>query len=190
MSLNFSKRLRVIGFDDAPFEKHSDSKVNLSGIVCSNTRFEGMLWGEIARDGDDSTQVLIELITQSKFYRQLHAVLLDGVAFGGFNIVDLKLLSEALELPCITVMRRQPDMESIYSALQNLNNTQEKINRLKLAGKVFEQSPFCFQVSGCEPKAAYNILQKVTDTGHVPEALRIAHLIGSAIKTGQSSSRA
>lgn len=185
-----SKNLRVIGFDDAPFQKHSDSKVNLSGIVCSNTRFEGMLWGEITRDGDDSTQVVTELIRQSKFYQQLHAVLLDGIAFGGFNIVDLKQLSKNLELPCITVMRRQPDMASIYSALQHLNNTQEKINRLKLAGEIFEQSPFCFQVSGCDPETACKILHKVTDTGHVPEALRIAHLIGSAIKTGQSSSRA
>jgi len=30
----------------------------------------------------------------------------------------------------------------------------------------------------------------LTDTGHVPEALRLAHLIGSAIMTGQSSNRA
>jgi len=34
------------------------------------------------------------------------------------------------------------------------------------------------------------ILNQVTDTGNVPEALRIAHLIGSAIKTGESSNRA
>ncbi|OAD24097.1 hypothetical protein THIOM_000050 [Candidatus Thiomargarita nelsonii] len=34
------------------------------------------------------------------------------------------------------------------------------------------------------------ILQRLTLTGHVPEALRIAHLIGSAVMTGESGKRA
>ena len=29
-----------------------------------------------------------------------------------------------------------------------------------------------------------------TDNGHVPEALRLAHFIGSAVMTGESSNRA
>ena len=37
---------------------------------------------------------------------------------------------------------------------------------------------------------AGQVLTRLTDTGHVPEALRLAHLIGSAIMTGQSSNRA
>lgn len=37
---------------------------------------------------------------------------------------------------------------------------------------------------------ALRVLNRVTDTGKVPEALRLAHLIGSAVKTGQSSKRA
>ncbi|MEM8675903.1 MAG: DUF99 family protein, partial [Cyanobacteria bacterium P01_G01_bin.67] len=39
------KQIRVIGFDDAPFERGQTEKVNLAGIVCANTRFEGMVWG-------------------------------------------------------------------------------------------------------------------------------------------------
>jgi hypothetical protein len=33
-------------------------------------------------------------------------------------------------------------------------------------------------------------LTQLTDTGHVPECLRLAHLIGSAVKTGTSGQRA
>lgn len=45
-------------------------------------------------------------------------------------------------------------------------------------------------VKGCTPDEAARLLQTVTENGNVPEALRIAHLIGSAVKTGQSGKRA
>ncbi|MCK5902663.1 MAG: hypothetical protein KAG28_05885 [Cocleimonas sp.] len=45
-------------------------------------------------------------------------------------------------------------------------------------------------MAGCDADIASATLQNVTDTGKVPEALRLAHLIGSAMKTGESSQRA
>ncbi|MGA9522477.1 MAG: DUF99 family protein [Myxococcaceae bacterium] len=47
-----------------------------------------------------------------------------------------------------------------------------------------------FQVQGGDPDEIAQALRRITDTGHVPEALRLAHLIGSAIVTGESSHRA
>lgn len=49
---------------------------------------------------------------------------------------------------------------------------------------------FIFQAKGCSKETAGLLLQRVTDTGNVPETLRLAHLIGAAIKTGQSSNSA
>ncbi|VAW70823.1 hypothetical protein MNBD_GAMMA12-308 [hydrothermal vent metagenome] len=72
------KRLRVIGFDGAPFSKQRGSPVNITGIVCSNTRFEGMLYNEVRKDGTDATHKSIEATTNSKFHSQLHAVILDS----------------------------------------------------------------------------------------------------------------
>ena len=87
--LRLEKTIRVIGFDDAPFEKRRGAPVNLAGIVCAQVRFEGMLWGEIERDGDDATDGVIELVSGSKFAEQAHIILTDGLAFGGFNLLDL-----------------------------------------------------------------------------------------------------
>jgi|GEM_PF-51247 len=185
-----NKQLRVIGFDDAPFSKHLDDKVNISGIICSNTRFEGMVWGELTRDGLDSTDTLVKLVTSSKFYSQLHAVLLDGIAFGGFNIVNLPELSHRTRLPCLAVMRKLPDMESIDNALRNFSDYEQRKQLISLAGKIERCSEFVFQCAGIDADFAAEILARTTDTGKVPEALRLAHLIGSAVKTGESGKRA
>ncbi len=53
-AIRLNKRLRIIGFDDAPFSKQRDTDVNVSGIVCSNTRFEGMVWGKLSKDGTEA----------------------------------------------------------------------------------------------------------------------------------------
>ena len=188
--INFAKNLRVIGFDDAPFNKNEDELVNISGVVCSNARFEGMLWGEVSRDGINATETLFKMVSDSKFYAQIHAVLIDGLAFGGFNLVDLPELSRKLALPCIAVMRKAPNFDDIEKALDRFSDKEERKRKINAAGEVYFSEPFFYQISGCDHITAKKILERVTDNGHVPEALRLAHLIGSAVKTGQSSSRA
>lgn len=188
--IRLNKVVRVIGFDDAPFNKSKDDKVSISGIVCANTRFEGMLWDQVHQDGNDATDIVIRLVAQSKFYHQVNVLLFDGLAFGGFNILDLSLISTQLERPCIAVMRRQPDLTAIDNALQNFSDYEQRKKLIEKAGKIYQLEDFTFQVTGTDAATAAAVLRQLTDTGKVPEALRLAHLIGSAVKTGQSSKRA
>ena len=184
------KKIRVLGFDDAPFNKERGSLVNISGILCSNTRFEGMLWSEVTKDGSDATSTLIDVIKTCKFYQQLHVILLDGIAFGGFNIINLPLLSNTIELPCIAVMRKHPNLEAIDQALKNFDDYENRAALIREAGKIHELDNFVFQCANVEPSIAVKVLKSSTDTGNVPEALRLSHLIGAAIKTGESGNRA
>lgn len=188
--LRLNKTIRVIGFDDAPFERENSGPVQLAGVICADTRFEGMIWGDVTRDGVDATEVLVQLLRGSKFYPQVNVVLLDGIALGGFNIIDLPKLSQLLSRPCITVMRHFPDMQAIDKALKNLSDYELRQQRLAAAGTIYQHQNFYYQVSGCEPASAARLLERVTDKGHVPEALRLAHLIGAAVINGQSSHRA
>ena len=188
--LRLNKKIRVIGIDDSPFKKVRGIPVHISGVVCSNTRFEGMLCDQITKDGNDATKVIIEMIKGSKFHDQLNIVLLDGITLGGFNIVDLELLSDQLQLPCLSVIRKLPNMEKFIKALDNFDEKKDKMTLLEKAGKVHELENMAFQVRGCKAEVAAEALNKLTDTGFVPEALRLAHLINSAISTGESSNRA
>ena len=179
----------MIGFDDAPFAR-TDANIHVSGVVCSNTRFEGMLWGEATRDGLDATDSLAEMVLGSKYHAQLHAVLIDGLAVGGMNLIDLPELATRLELPCIAVMRRAPDLEGMRQIIAKLPEPELRLERLMRGGPIHERAPFVYQVAGIDPDEGHQVLERVTDTGHVPEALRLAHHIGAAIKTGQSGRRA
>ncbi len=184
------RNVRVIGFDEAPFTRGRGRDVPLIGVVCAGTRFEGMVCGRVRQDGWNATDAVARVLVGGKFLRQSHLILLDGIAFGGFNIVDLPQLSDRLGRPCSAVMRRRPDMPAVERALQRLSRPAKRLERLRRAGPIHEAAPFVFQCAGAPPEAVGAALAAVTDTGFVPEALRLAHLIGGAMVTGESGRRA
>lgn len=188
--LRKGKRLRVAGFDDAPFDKFSGEPVSVAGIICSGTRFEGMLWGKMDHDGFDATQRIVEMVASSKFHDQLNLVLCDGITMAGFNVVDLPSMAEQLQIPCLAVMRRPPNPEKFLWAMENIPDSEKRRALVDRAGPIHSLNGFHFQVAGCTPDTGAHALKRLTDVGDVPEALRLAHLIAAAVKTGQSSKRA
>lgn len=79
---------------------------------------------------------------------------------------------------------------SIDRALQNFDDYERRKALIRQAGEIYQVDDFVYQVAGCDSEQAAQILQRATDTGKVPEALRLAHLIGAAVKFGESSQRA
>lgn len=140
-----NKRIRVLGIDDDPFQPKTKGRVNIAGVVCSDTRFEGMRWNEAEVDGSDATSVIIEMIRNSKFANQLHLVLFDGIAVGGFNIIDIQQVYDDLGVPCIAVMRKQPDLVAIDEALKNFQDYKRRAELLRKAGDIFVSENFVFQ---------------------------------------------
>lgn len=188
--IRLGKVLRVAGFDDAPFGRERGGEVPVCGVICAATRFEGMLWGRATRDGADATDVISEMLLSSKFHRQVHVVLLDGVAIGGFNVIDVHELHARLARPILCVMRKAPDLARIHRALEVFEDAERRSDLIRAAGDIHHAAPFYFQAIGTSAETGAEVLRRLTDQGHVPEALRLAHLIGSAVMTGESSRRA
>ncbi|HTN52713.1 MAG TPA: DUF99 family protein [Anaeromyxobacter sp.] len=184
------RTIRAIGFDDAPFRRGAPGPVGVAGVVCAGTRFEGLVWGAVRQDGWNATRVLIRLLDGGKFLSQLHLILLDGIALGGFNVVDLPALAAALRRPCVAVMRREPDLAAVVAAARRLPRAERRLALLRRAGPVHHLGGFWFQVRGAPPEATAAALGRITDRGAVPEPLRLAHLVGAAVRTGESSRRA
>ena len=109
--------MNVIGFDDGPFEREHRGDVLLVGAVCSRTRLDGVVSGKVRRDGADATRRMVALVEASPFRAHVRAVMLQGIAVGGFNVVDIRELSRSLGLPVLVVTRRPPDLAAVRRAL-------------------------------------------------------------------------
>jgi uncharacterized protein len=184
------RTLRAVGFDDAPFVRGRRGDVGLAGVVCAGTRFEGLVWGRVRQDGWNATEAVRALLAGGKFLPQLHLVLADGIAFGGLNVVDLEALALVLRLPCVAVMRRPPDLAAMERAIRRLPRPGRRLALLARAGPIHRLGGFVFQVRGAEPGPTAEALARLTDRGAVPEALRLAHLVGAAFRGGESGRRA
>jgi endonuclease V-like protein UPF0215 family len=184
------KYSHVVGFDDAPFDRGTRGNVPVIGVVFAGLRLEGVLRGDVRRDGANATRTLIDLIQRSKFYPQLQLVLLQGIALAGFNVVDLDALCDATERAIIVVSRRRPRLEKIRSALMtNVRGGRHKWTLIENAGPMERTGDIYMQRRGIGFGDAARAIRALAIHGNIPEPLRVAHLISGGIATGQSRGR-
>jgi endonuclease V-like protein UPF0215 family len=208
--------VNVIGFDDGPFRPDHRGDVLLVGAVCSRTRLDGVVSGHIRRDGADSAREMIRLVRESPFAVHIRAILLQGIAVGGFNVVDVRTLSDRLGLPVLVVMRRAPDLTAVRQALfsdspasrprvrgaarkwrlmeqagpiEELGASRRSLKRAKITGLEEGVPRLWLQRVGLSLEMARKVVQATTLHGNVPEPLRLAHLIAGGIVTGKSRGR-
>jgi endonuclease V-like protein UPF0215 family len=142
---------------------------------------------EIAVDGFDATDKISSMITNSPHYKQLRVIMLSGITFAGFNVVDIKALSAETRLPVIGVTREKPNLVEIREALQHLPESEERWNAVLNAGEIFEVvarregEKIYMQVAGISVEDAQKVLRLTSTRSNIPEALRVAHLIASGI---------
>lgn len=184
------RRIRTLGIDDGPFTRGSRADVLVVGAVYNAAQFEGLLSTRVRPDGFNATGRLADMLVGSKFRRQLHLVLLDGITLGGFNLVDLPRLASAVGIPIVAVMRRPPDLAAFYAALDRLSGAARRRRLIQRAGPIHRAGTLRFQAAGIAPEVAQAMIRQSVVQGAMPECLRAAHLIASGIVAGESGRRA
>jgi len=180
----------IIGFDDAPFDRSHRGPVRVVGVVYAGERLDGIVSGQVMRDGDDATDVLARLITGSKFAAHLQLVMLQGLTLAGFNVVDLPRLHRALDLPVLVVARNAPDLDAIRDAL--LTHVRGGAEKWALVASLDPMEPLAgvfVQRAGLTRAEAHAILERTAIHSLIPEPLRTAHLVAGGITTGESGRR-
>lgn len=180
--------IRVLGVDDGVFVPRSKGVATVVGVVYRGGYWlDGVMRTEVEIDGMDATEKIASMITASPHYDQLRVVMLNGVTFAGFNVVDMKKLFERVRLPVITVTREKPDFDDIRRALRNLPEYENRLEAMENAGKLIEvhtrdaEQAVYVQIVGISEKDAEKILKSTSTRSNIPEALRVAHIIASGL---------
>ncbi|RLI15174.1 hypothetical protein DRO41_04630 [Candidatus Bathyarchaeota archaeon] len=180
--------IRVLGVDDGVFTPHKKGLVLVVGVVFRGGYWlDGVMHTKVEVDGFDATEKITTMIINSPHYKQLRVIMLDGVTFAGFNVVDIKKLSLETKLPVIAVTREKPNLTEIREALKNLKGSEKRWKAMLNAGRMFEvftknkKEKVYMQISGILEEDAEKILKLTSTRSSIPEALRVAHLIASGI---------
>ena len=180
----------VIGFDDAPFERQHRGNVLVVGAVYAGVRLEGVLSGKVRRDGANATRALVDLVHGSRFAAQVQVILLQGIAFAGFNVVDLHHLSEALGIGAVVVVRRPPDLDAVRRALLgHVRGGARKWRLIERAGPMEAAAGLYVQRAGLSLADTEALVRRLQVSSTMPEPLRTAHLIAGGIARGESRHR-
>ena len=180
--------IRTLGIDDGRFIPKTKGIADIVGVVYRGASwFEGFMHTKITIDGLDAIEKIVSMIKNSPFYRELRVIFLDGVSFGGFNVVDINELCCLIDLPVISVTREKPDLNSIKYALQNLPDFEVRWQSILNSGKLIEveirevDNPIYIQIAGILQEDAKKIVKKLSTNSNIPEPLRVAHIIASGL---------
>lgn len=141
--------------------------------------------GLIEVDGLDAQRILTSLLATVSY----DVVMLSGVSFGGFNIVDLKLLARKVGRPVIAVIRERPNNKAVRDALRkHFDDWRERWRMVKNAGRLYSCKPMAdepklyFEVGGCSPASARRIIASSSTVSRLPEPIRVAGILAKGLR--------
>ena len=182
---------KIIGWDDGPFDFEQEEEVPVVGAITrGGNRLDGVIKTAIEKDGLNGTDRLISAINTSRYREDISLIMLDGITFAGFNVIDIKLLANRTEIPVIAATRKRVNLESFRAALRNLPEFQRRWESVNRAGKIFETSIrgslIYYQTSSIDHDDAERAISITARHSSTPEPIRLADMIASSFVSGES----
>jgi endonuclease V-like protein UPF0215 family len=179
----------VVGVQDGSFEafrRGLDSTVQYTSFcltrVSRNIVHEVRL-GRITVDGLDATRVLLDKLGGWSY----DVIILGGVTFAGFNVVDVNEVYKSTGVPVIVFLSRMPDKTATLRALRkHFSDWRARWKRFEALGEYHELwlhggPPVFFEIIGASKSFAEKVLKEQAVNGRVPEAVRVANLVAKGV---------
>lgn len=190
MRLDVCQKFRVVGVEDGGFFKESTKYTRQTLLVCillRGVQIAGFQTNTITVDGLDASNKLIAMLRHWSF----DAVILAGVSFAGFNLVDPTMVFEEFGKPVVVISRTKPDNVAVKNALfRHFEDWRVRWSVFEKLGPVHqvvskeEEPPLYVEVVGATAGWATKLIRASAACCRVPEPIRVAKLIARGLTRG------
>ena len=185
---NVWQEFRVVGVEDGGFFRvplrRGVQKALLICVLFRGTGIDGLRVDKITVDGLDASDKLIGLLHGLSF----DAVMLAGVSFAGFNLIDPTSVFETFHKPIVVISRTRPNNLAVKNALcQHFNDWQVRWSVFEKLGPIHEvismpqEPPIYVEVIGADLSWANALIRASTAFCRIPEPIRVARLIAQGL---------
>lgn len=184
MNQDVYQKILVVGIDDGSFVKGVTEKTILSAVLFRGLEIKNVKLVEIEVDGLDATEKILEALAKWEF----EVVMLAGVSFAGFNLIDPAVLFKKFGKPVIVISRVKPNNRAVKSALRkHFKDWQIRWRVFKELGPIrkvtvlVEEPPLYIETIGVDARWTRHLIKALAVCGRVPEPLRVARLIARGL---------
>ncbi len=121
-------------------------------------------------------------------------VLLSGVTFGGFNLIDPWKVQKLCKAPVVVVVGSRPDNRAVKRALfKHFPDWEERWGLIRSLGSLHKvrtassEGPLFFERFGCSTREAQSILKASAFVSRMPEPLRVAGILARGLFSSEPS---
>ena len=172
------------------FTQNSKKSILAGVVMRRDFVIDGFVFGKTTLEGDDATETILSM------YKKLNRpdisyLLISGIIISMYNIINLKKISQSLDLPVIGVTYQ--DSEGIEEAIRHhfpdsyeskLKEYQELENRDKIT--LHTSYDIYIRKEGCTLSDVKHLLDELTLQGSFPEPLRVAQLLAKTLLSTNS----
>jgi uncharacterized protein len=183
---------RVIGIDDGPFTKQQET-APLVATLLEGFHLQDFRVARITVDGLDVTSQAIKLVRGWK----PAPILLSGVTFAGFNMINPHVLQKNFRVPVIAVVWSRPHNRAVKRALvKHFPDWKQRWRIISSLGPLrrvrtnLDEPPIYFESFGCSRREAASLLKACSYISRLPEPIRVAGLVAAGLfsaKFGRAS---
>ncbi len=188
MSPNVWREFRVVGVEDGGFSRKLQGRgIQKALFVCVLLRgkwINDFQADMITVDGLDATEKLTSMLRRLSF----DAVMLAGVSFAGFNLVDPTIVFEEFRKPVIVISRTKPNNIAVKNALRrHFEDWRIRWSVFDKLGSVYEvvsmsaEPPVYVEVVGAELDWTSTLIRAASVCCRVPEPVRVARLVARGL---------
>jgi uncharacterized protein len=179
---------KCIGIDDGPFlpRRLGGFRAPLVAVQLNGPHLVKARTSWITVDGTDATDVASGML--SSLPARTSPVLLAGATFGGFNIINPRVLHRKFRIPTIVVIGSRPDNGAVKRALvKHFPDWRTRWRVLSSLGPLHQartfrnEGPVFYEAFGCGDVETRRILRGSAYVSRIPEPLRVAGLVARGL---------